>query len=344
MPLKVCLPTADFVSSPTRTLWLDLSREVRGHPHDDDQFWHVAASQAPASSSDALTSICKIGIGGEAISPRTLRLFLAWGRRMGLREDAAILGYGLSECGPIVGGATPFNLMDASDEDAFVRLDRPTAGHAVRIVDDSGRPVVEGIIGNVEVTGATLASGYYGDEAATARMFTTDGWLKTGDLGRLDDGTLSITGRVKEVISINARKYACAEIEAIAEQIPVVREAYAVPLGDGVATGGKQSPFALFVVAPFVPASGFPALADRIRRSVAAVIGLAPRSIHAIREDDVPRTTTGKVRRLELPQIWRPAARRRPNRRRLSSAPRPRPARPLTTKRRRRSPRLWRGC
>ncbi len=222
---------------------------------------------------------------------------------MGLREDAAILGYGLSECGPIVGGATPLNLMDASDEDAFVRLDRPTAGHAVRIVDDSGRPVLEGIIGNVEVTGATLASGYYGDEAATARMFTTDGWLRTGDLGRLDDGTLTIVGQVKEVISINARKYACAEIEAIAEQIPVVREAYAVPLGDGVATGGKQSPFALFVVAPFVPASGFPALADRIRRSVAAVIGLAPRSIHAIREDDVPRTTTGKVRRLELADL-----------------------------------------
>ncbi|EDY61661.1 MULTISPECIES: FadD7 family fatty acid--CoA ligase [Streptomyces] len=107
---------------------------------------------------------------------------------------------------------------------------RPT-GVAVRVVDRSGRSCPAGVEGEVWVQGATVARGYLADGDESARTFV-DGWLRTGDLGALDeDGYLSLTGRIKNLINRGGEKISPEHVEDILAGCPGVAEAavFAVP-------------------------------------------------------------------------------------------------------------------
>ncbi|MFF4029364.1 FadD7 family fatty acid--CoA ligase [Streptomyces sviceus] len=107
---------------------------------------------------------------------------------------------------------------------------RPT-GVAVRVVDRGGRDCPARVEGEVWVQGATVARGYLADEDASARTFV-DGWLRTGDLGALDeDGYLSLTGRIKNLINRGGEKISPEHVEDILAGCPGVAEAavFAVP-------------------------------------------------------------------------------------------------------------------
>ncbi|MFF1724852.1 FadD7 family fatty acid--CoA ligase [Streptomyces sviceus] len=107
---------------------------------------------------------------------------------------------------------------------------RPT-GVAVRVVDRSGRACPAGVEGEVWVQGATVARGYLADGDESARTFV-DGWLRTGDLGALDeDGYLSLTGRIKNLINRGGEKISPEHVEDILAGCPGVAEAavFAVP-------------------------------------------------------------------------------------------------------------------
>jgi long-chain acyl-CoA synthetase len=99
--------------------------------------------------------------------------------------DVLILeGYGLSEC-------TTACAVNRPGEVKFGTVGRPIPGAEVRIADD----------GEILVRGETVFSGYYRDPEATRAVLSPDGWLRTGDLGRLDeDGFLVVTGRKKDVL------------------------------------------------------------------------------------------------------------------------------------------------
>ncbi|MFF4055616.1 FadD7 family fatty acid--CoA ligase [Streptomyces sp. NPDC001668] len=107
---------------------------------------------------------------------------------------------------------------------------RPT-GVGVRVVDRGGRSCPAGVEGEVWVQGPTVARGYLADEDASARTFV-DGWLRTGDLGTLDeDGYLSLTGRIKNLINRGGEKISPEHVEDILAGCPGVAEAavFAVP-------------------------------------------------------------------------------------------------------------------
>jgi len=78
-------------------------------------------------------------------------------------------------------------------------------GHRIEIRDKNNAPLPDRRIGWVCISGPSLMRGYYDDPAATASMFTPDGWLNTGDMGYLVDGELVITGRSKDLIICNGR-------------------------------------------------------------------------------------------------------------------------------------------
>lgn len=105
----------------------------------------------------------------------------------------------------------------------FGTVGKPMRGVQVRIAED----------GEVQVKGPACTIGYLHDEDATQALFTEDGWLRTGDVGRFDpDGNLRITGRKKEIILTAAGKnVAPAEIEGHLKSIPGV--AHAVVVGEG---------------------------------------------------------------------------------------------------------------
>ncbi|MDH6566657.1 acyl-CoA synthetase (AMP-forming)/AMP-acid ligase II [Streptomyces sp. SAI-117] len=107
---------------------------------------------------------------------------------------------------------------------------RPT-GVAVRVVDRGGRSCPAGVEGEVWVQGPTVARGYLADGDESARTFV-DGWLRTGDLGALDeDGYLSLTGRIKNLINRGGEKISPEHVEDILAGCPGVAEAavFAVP-------------------------------------------------------------------------------------------------------------------
>lgn len=297
---KIHMAAELFVKSPGA--WLDTIEQYRVTHSTITNFGMALVERHVASSASRwdLSSIRKIGVGAEAISPNQCRRFAEILQPCGLRSDAIILGYGLSECGPVVGGGHPFSAANANVDDLFAILDKPTPGHAVRVVDDRDHVIPEGCTGAVQVKGPTMAAGYFGDDTASAGLFTTDGWLRTGDFGSLHDGMLKVTGREKETIIVNAKKYACAEIEALAQSIAGAEAAYAVPLNCSSSdrSKGDDSRFAVFLVAPALAPFGL--AAERVRSAIASRFGFAPACVIPIAADAIPRTRSGKVQRLAL--------------------------------------------
>jgi acyl-CoA synthetase (AMP-forming)/AMP-acid ligase II len=107
---------------------------------------------------------------------------------------------------------------------------RATGAH-LRVLDQDGQTCPAGAEGEVWVQGPTVARGYLGDPAETARSFA-DGWFRTGDLGSLDeDGYLFLTGRIKNLINRGGEKISREHVEDILAGCPGVAEAavFAIP-------------------------------------------------------------------------------------------------------------------
>jgi long-chain acyl-CoA synthetase len=108
---------------------------------------------------------------------------------------------------------------------------REKLGSVGRALD--GVEVRIGEDGEILTRGPHVMLGYYKDEAATRQARDPDGWLATGDLGRMDgDGCVTITGRRKEILVLsNGKKIACAAVEHALERSPYIQQALVV--GDG---------------------------------------------------------------------------------------------------------------
>jgi malonyl-CoA/methylmalonyl-CoA synthetase len=105
----------------------------------------------------------------------------------------------------------------------------PLPGVGVRVRSDDGRDAPAGAVGQVEVTGPSVFRGYWRIPEKTRQAFTTDGWFKTGDMGRLDDrGYLTIVGRDKDLIISGGYNVYPAEIESYLNGLPGVEESAVV--------------------------------------------------------------------------------------------------------------------
>jgi oxalate---CoA ligase len=160
------------------------------------------------------------------------------------------------------------------------------AGAEVRIVDAAGNDVPDGGAGEVAIRGPGLTPGYLGNDAANAESFF-DGWFRTGDEGVLEDGYLTLRGRLKEMILRGGENISPYEIEAVLQAHPQVAEA--------VAFGVEDAKYGQTVAAAVVlrGAAGAEELRDHARRSLAAF--KVPERIHVLEE--IPKTPTGKVQR-----------------------------------------------
>jgi fatty-acyl-CoA synthase len=151
--------------------------------------------------------------GWSAAGPETMRAIID---RMGCKTICA--AYGLSEASPNV------VMSDWRDpEELRVQgLAKPHPGVEVRIVE-----------GEIQVRGWSIMRGYCNNPEATAKAFTTDGWLRTGDLGSLTpDGRLRMTGRLKDVFRVGGENVAPAEVEEVLLAHPAVQTAQVVGVPD----------------------------------------------------------------------------------------------------------------
>ncbi len=151
--------------------------------------------------------------GWAAAGPQTMRRII---EVMGATEICA--AYGLSEASPNV-------VMSDWRDPEELRVDglaKPLEGVEVRIQD-----------GEIQVRGWSLMRGYYNNPEQTAKAFTVDGWLRTGDLGTLtEDGRLRMIGRLKDVFRVGGENVAPAEVEEVLLAHPAVQTAQVVGVPD----------------------------------------------------------------------------------------------------------------
>ena len=137
-------------------------------------------------------------------------------------------------------------------------------------------------------------TGYLGDPAATAEALSAEGWLNTGDIGYLVEGTLVITGREKDMIIINGRNIWPQDLEFFAEQQPEIRpgdaSAISIPAEDGSETA------VMVVQSRETDKDKRHELSDRIASVVRQDLGIDC-TIELVSAHTLPRTSSGKLSR-----------------------------------------------
>jgi long-chain acyl-CoA synthetase len=151
-------------------------------------------------------------------------------------------GYGLTETSPVA-------TINSLGEHRAGSVGRPIAGVQVKIVDENEGPLPVASEGEICIRGENVMKGYFGLPDATRAAFTRDGaWLKTGDIGALDDdGYLFIRDRKKDMIIIKGLKVFSAQVEAVLNEHPDVAEAAIIGIPD---EHGDETIKAFFVLKP----------------------------------------------------------------------------------------------
>jgi HIP---CoA ligase len=143
--------------------------------------------------------------------------------------ETIVTGYGLTE----TTGTVTMCRHDDPPEVIALTVGRPLPGIELRIVDDAGADVGAGDAGEVLVRGFNVMKGYFNDPGATAEAIDPDGWLRTGDVGFVDDGTnLHITDRKKDMFIVGGFNAYPAEIEGIILGRPDVAQVAVVGVPD----------------------------------------------------------------------------------------------------------------
>ncbi|WP_208921561.1 non-ribosomal peptide synthetase [Streptomyces capitiformicae] len=274
--------------------------------------------------------------GAEPVRADTFRRFAAAFAPAGFRAEALTPCYGLAEATLIVSckphGTAPArysapNALLAGTGEAMAGADapagttelvssgRPDESQLLEIVDPvTRRPVSAGAIGEIWLSGPSVAQGYWNRPEHTAATFgarlaphgdTTDddtaaepgpAFLRTGDLGLLREGELYVTGRLKDLIIVRGRNHYPQDIE---QTVYAVHPALRANCGAAVQVelAGTAELVIVQEVSRDHEAVDLPALARDVRQAVAEAHGIRPAAVVLIRAATLPRTSSGKVQR-----------------------------------------------
>jgi long-chain acyl-CoA synthetase len=239
--------------------------------------------ESPDFAQRDTSSLVSVGGGGAPAPPELVKRIDS-----SFSKGRPSIGYGMTE----TNGYGPQNLGDD-----YVR--KPTsAGRTVpimqvRVVDADGRPVGPGEVGEIEFAGPNLISGYWNKPQATAETMH-DGWLRTGDIGRIDDeGFVYVEDRAKDMVIRGGENIYCAEVEAAIYEHDAVYEAavFGIPherLGEEL-------------VAAIVLRPGAELAEDDLKRHVGARLASfkVPSRILVV-DQQLPRGASGKILKREL--------------------------------------------
>ncbi|WP_310497796.1 AMP-binding protein [Sandarakinorhabdus sp.] len=201
---------------------------------------------------------------------------------------------GLIEFFGMTEGGVSFMLSAHLHPDKLHTVGRPNPGHGVRIIDEDGHDVAPGTPGEIVGQSPATMNGYRNRPDLTAKAYWTapDGsmWLRTGDIGRLDeDGFLTLMDRAKDMVISGGFNIYPSDIEAVLLALPHVVEAAVV----GVPSDQWGETPVAFVVAPGADA-------DALRAACNAAVGKTQRLAALILLDELPRSHIGKVLKREL--------------------------------------------
>jgi len=229
----------------------------------------------------ASRGVLKVAVAGGMSVQRSVAE--RWQRATGI---PLVEGYGLTEASPIVCG----NRFDTGEFTG--KLGLPVPSTEVAILDEHGAEVAPGETGEICVRGPQVMRGYWNAPEETAHAFTREGWLRTGDMGRMDGrGFVEFIERRKDVIVVSGFKAYPTEIEDVAMLHPGVKDAGAV----GVPDARSGEAVALYVVKKD-PGLTAEALLEHCGRHLTGY--KLPRRIEF--REQLPKTVVGKILRRRL--------------------------------------------
>jgi acyl-CoA synthetase (AMP-forming)/AMP-acid ligase II len=181
-----------------------------------------------------------------------------------------------------------------------VSVGSPVLGMNLRIAHpDSNALVGDRSVGEVQLRGSSVTSGYVDGAVGQTQPFSDDGWLRTGDLGYLADGELYITGRSKEMLILRGANYYPDDVEGVVRSDPGVHRRRCVAF---VHQGDHE--FMVLVAETDCPEAEHADLAARLRTLVRSALGLDDLHVVLTAPDSLPRTTSGKLQRLVARQSF----------------------------------------
>lgn len=309
------MPTDLFVRRPV--LWLQLASKKRATITCSPNFGyrHLLKVLGDRRLEDVdLSSIRAIYNGAEPISVELCNEFMQALAYTGLKHSAMFPVYGLAEASLAVTFPEPgtdyrwirvnrhrlgvgvqieLNPSDNKDVIELMCVGRPVPNTNLRIVADDRTALPDGRVGHILIGGPSVTRGYFGDPEETARTIDAEGWVDTGDLGILHEGSLYITGRSKEIIFINGLNYYPYDLENIARRAPGLDLNKVVVTG--VAKPGSQGEELVVFVLHRGSLSDFLPTATAVSRLINEHAGLEVAQVVPVKR--IPKTTSGKVQR-----------------------------------------------
>jgi amino acid adenylation domain-containing protein/non-ribosomal peptide synthase protein (TIGR01720 family) len=316
------MPVSLFIRRPA--IWLDKASEHKVNilcsPNFGYEYVIKHCQQAAADNWD-LSHVRLVYNGAEPVSENLCRRFLERLSASGLRSNVMCPVYGLAEATLAVSisrledevislqvnrqrlntGDKILLQQNGDQVVSFVNLGKAVDDCAIRIADDGDHIVEEEIVGHIQIKGDGVTSGYYNNAATTRQIITTDGWLKTGDLGFISGGALYVTGRAKDIIFINGQNYYPPDIESVAEEVEGI-ELNKIAVAGLFNEADQKEEVVAFVVYKDDLEAFLPIVAS-LKRLINQKMGLDISSVIPVKH--MPRTTSGKLQRFRLAEQLR---------------------------------------
>lgn len=269
-----------------------------------------------------LSALRLIFNGAEPISAALCERFTAALAPAGLRAQAMFPVYGLAEASLAATFTEPgapirrvhLDRRRLEIADAVVRVPaghpacatlvcvgRPVPHARLQLCDDAGRGVPEGSVGHIEIGGDNVTRRYQG---APEPAQSEQGWLRTGDLGVQLDGELYVVGRLKDVHINNGAKHHLSDLERVCEAVDGLQQ---VNLACGLVDGDDREEHLVVFIEDKTRQVDLAKLQGAVRQALYVGASLSPYDVVCVAK--LPRTTSGKVQRGRLKELYAPAAR-----------------------------------
>ncbi|WP_375743171.1 amino acid adenylation domain-containing protein [Corallococcus interemptor] len=282
----LCLVSRETLLSPP-LLAAKLQRDAISAAVLSTSLFHQLAAAIP----DAFGGLRVLMVGGDVLDPKWVARVMAHGRPQRLLNS-----YGPTEC---TTSATAYELLVPPAPGVAIPIGRPLAGLQLHVLDDAGRPLSVGEVGELYLGGEGLARGYLNRPALTGERFPPDPFsgvpgarmYRTGDRARwLQDGNLEFLGRVDHQVKIRGARVELAEIESVLRTHPLV--------GDAVVRVHEVSPGDKRLVA-YVSPRGVEDAELRAYLGAKLPDFMLPHALVAL--DAMPLNSSGKVDTSRLP-------------------------------------------
>ena len=279
--------------------------------------------------------------GAEPVSAEAIEIFYERFGPYGVQQGIIHPVYGMAEATLMI-TAPPRHAEIVSRDFGgrkVVSVGRPVGDFRLKIIDEDFQEVPAEVVGEIAIRGGSVTQGYLENEEENGRRFT-DGWFRSGDLGFVDaEGRLFVTGRIKDLIIVNGKNYYAHDIAAKIEELPFVRRgkthvfSYNVSgeetvvvmtvLGTSMSSAVRGRLEDLKTFLSTEPGSWFlgplgeqtrsfvrrmspediDLLKEEIKRYLLREFGLPIHDVFVVQQ--IPRTSSGKVRREECEALYR---------------------------------------